>query len=92
MKQNKIINLKEKMKETLYLIDGTALAYRSHYAFIRNPLTDSKGRPVSALNGVVNSFLKIVDQFEPAYIAIYLTVKDQLLGINWLKNIRYKDH
>ncbi|MDD3501864.1 MAG: DNA polymerase I, partial [Candidatus Cloacimonetes bacterium] len=45
-------------------------AYRSHYAFIRNPLTDSKGRPVSALNGVVNSFLKIVDQFEPAYIAI----------------------
>ena len=58
------------MKDTLYLIDGTALAYRSYFAFIKNPLTDSKGRPVGALNGVINSFLKIVSQFNPTHIAI----------------------
>jgi len=27
----------------LFLIDGSALAYRSYFAFIRNPLINSKG-------------------------------------------------
>ncbi|MBP7563339.1 MAG: DNA polymerase I [Candidatus Cloacimonetes bacterium] len=64
------------MKETLYLIDGTALAYRSYYAFINNPLINSKGTPVSALNGVINSFLKIIDQFKPTQIAISFDRKE----------------
>ena len=36
---------------TLCLIDGTALAFRSHYAFIRQPLTNSSGMNVSAVYG-----------------------------------------
>jgi DNA polymerase-1 len=64
------------MKETLYLIDGTALAYRSYYAFINNPLINSKGTPTSALNGVINSFLKLIDQFKPTHIAISFDRKE----------------
>ena len=27
----------------LFLLDGMALAYRAHFAFLKNPLTTSKG-------------------------------------------------
>ncbi|MCX6641735.1 MAG: DNA polymerase I [bacterium] len=37
---------------TLYLIDGSALAYRSHFAFARNPLTSPGGKPIGATFGV----------------------------------------
>ena len=33
----------------LLLIDGHAIAYRAYYAFIRNPLVDSRGRNTSGL-------------------------------------------
>ena len=33
-------------KQRIFLIDGSALAYRSHFAFIRNPLINSKGQVV----------------------------------------------
>jgi DNA polymerase-1 len=54
----------------LALIDGTALAYRSHYAFIRRPLTDGSGRNVSALYGFANSLLKILDDLVPEFVAV----------------------
>lgn len=37
---------------TLYLIDGTAQAYRSHFAFSRTPLTSSSGQPTGATYGL----------------------------------------
>jgi len=49
----------------LFLIDGSALAYRSHFAFIRNPLTTSKGQNVSAVFGFINALLRILDQEKP---------------------------
>lgn len=49
------------MRPTLYLIDGTALLYRSHFAFIKNPLVNSRGEHTSAIFGVVNSFLHILE-------------------------------
>ncbi|MBD3368157.1 MAG: DNA polymerase I [Candidatus Eisenbacteria bacterium] len=54
----------------LALVDGTALAYRSHYAFIRRPLTDDSGRNVSALYGFATSLLKILDELEPSHAAV----------------------
>jgi len=45
---------------TLYLIDGSALAYRSHFAFARTPLTSPSGQPTGAIFGValfLNSLL-----------------------------------
>lgn len=58
------------MKEKLFLIDGTALLYRAYYAFIRNPLINSKQENTSAIYGVINSFISLVDKMESRYIAI----------------------
>jgi DNA polymerase-1 len=54
----------------LCLIDGSALVYRSHYAFIRNPLINSKGENVSAVFGFVTSVMDLLDRFEPKYVAV----------------------
>ncbi len=58
------------MRKTLYLIDGTALLYRSHYAFIKNPLVNSRGENTSAIFGVINSFLHILDLKQAEYVLI----------------------
>ncbi|PKN78173.1 MAG: DNA polymerase I [Candidatus Cloacimonetes bacterium HGW-Cloacimonetes-1] len=58
------------MKETLFLIDGTALLYRSFFAFIKNPLINSKGQNTSAIFGVINSFMYLVDKMKPEHIVI----------------------
>ncbi|UCE05308.1 MAG: DNA polymerase I [bacterium] len=53
----------------LFLIDGSALAYRSYFAFARNPLINSKGENTSAVFGFLNSLLKVVDEQQPDYLA-----------------------
>ncbi|MDD4231655.1 MAG: DNA polymerase I [Candidatus Cloacimonetes bacterium] len=58
------------MKNKLYLIDGTALLYRAYFAFIRNPLINSKQENTSAIFGVLNSFLTLVDKMDAQHIAI----------------------
>ena len=58
------------MKPTLYLIDGTALLYRSYYAFIAKPLVNSKGQHTSAIFGVINSFLRLLEIKDARYIMI----------------------
>lgn len=51
----------------IFLIDGTALAYRGYFAFIRNPLRNSKGKNTSAVFGVANSLLKMRREEKPDY-------------------------
>jgi DNA polymerase-1 len=59
-----------------FLIDATALAYRSFFAFIRNPLINSKGINTSGVFGFVNTLLKILRDEKPDYIAcIFDTAK-----------------
>lgn len=58
------------MKEKLYLIDGTALLYRAHFAFIRNPLINSRQENTSAIFGVLNSFITLVDKMDAKHVAI----------------------
>ncbi|MDZ4182573.1 MAG: 5'-3' exonuclease H3TH domain-containing protein, partial [Candidatus Cloacimonadaceae bacterium] len=58
------------MNKTLYLIDGTALLYRSHFAFIKNPLINSKGQNTSAIFGVINSFLSLIENRQAEYLLI----------------------
>jgi DNA polymerase-1 len=58
------------MKEKLFLIDGTALLYRAYFAFIRNPLINSKGMNTNAIFGVVSSFLGFVNKFNPQHIIV----------------------
>lgn len=54
----------------LYLIDGTALAYRGYYAFIRNPLINSRGENVSATFGFTNSLMSLIREQQPDFLAI----------------------
>lgn len=57
------------------MIDGSALAYRSYFAFIRNPLINSKGENISAVFGFTNSIMKILKDENPDYIAVVFDTK-----------------
>ncbi len=54
----------------IILIDGHALAYRAYYAFVRNPLINSKGENTSAVYGFTRVILQILNKFEPRRIAV----------------------
>jgi DNA polymerase-1 len=58
------------MAEKLILVDGTALAYRSFYAFIRRPLRSSRGENTSTSFGFINSILKLRRQYKPDYLIV----------------------
>jgi len=58
------------MSEKLFLIDGSALFYRSYFALIRNPLINSKGEDTSATFGFLNTMVKIITDEQPEYITI----------------------
>ncbi len=66
------------MKKTprLFLIDGSALFYRAYFAFIRNPLFNSKGENTSAIYGFTNSLLKILSDEKPEYLAVIFDTKE----------------
>ena len=57
-------------KEKLYLVDGSALFYRSYYAFIRNPLYNSKGENTSAAFGVASALIRLLKDKKPDYFAV----------------------
>ncbi|MFC1725098.1 5'-3' exonuclease H3TH domain-containing protein, partial [candidate division KSB1 bacterium] len=57
-------------KKRIFLIDGTAVAYRSYWALINNPLKTSKGIPTGAVFGFVNSLLRILKEEKPDFIAV----------------------
>ncbi len=57
-------------KKTFFLVDGSAIFYRAYFAFIRNPLINSRGENTSATFGFVNSLLKIIREEAPDYLAI----------------------
>ena len=48
-------------KHKLFLIDGSAIFYRSYFAFIRNPLINSKGENTSSTFGFLNTLFKIIE-------------------------------
>lgn len=54
----------------IFLVDAMALVYRSYFAFIRNPLINSKGLNTSASFGFTNSLLNVLKNEQPSHIAI----------------------
>jgi len=62
------------MAKKLFLLDGMALVYRSYFAFMRNPMINSKGKNVSAVFGFINALLEIIDKQEPTHIAVAFDV------------------
>jgi DNA polymerase I len=57
-------------RERLFLLDGSALAYRAYYSFISRPLITSKGEHTSAIFGFVNTLMKILDEEKPDHITV----------------------
>ncbi len=54
----------------LFLLDGMALVYRAHFAFIQNPIRNSKGVNTSALYGFINTLLTILDKEKPTHLGV----------------------
>jgi len=57
-------------KKRLFLIDGAALAYRTYFAFARNPLVNSRGEQVSVIFGFSRILLNLLDQEKPDLFAV----------------------
>jgi len=65
------------MSEKLFLIDGSALYYRSYFALIRNPLINSKGENTSATFGFLSSLLKLIEEEQPSHLAVIFDTKEK---------------
>ena len=63
------------LKKSLFLIDGSAIAYRSYFAFIKNPLTNSRGENTSAIFGFLRFLFIIYDNEKPDYLAVVFDPK-----------------
>lgn len=57
-------------KGRVFLLDGTALAYRSHFALLRQPLLTSKGQNISALFVFANTLFRLIEQEHPEFLAV----------------------
>ena len=57
-------------KKTLYIIDGSAVAYRSHFAMEKSGLTNKEGMPTGASYAYVNTLFSLLDK-KPDYITIF---------------------
>lgn len=63
-------------EKKLFIIDGMALIYRSHFAMIKNPLTTKNGQHTSAIYGLANSIFKLIKDEDPNYLAIAMDCKE----------------
>src|SRR5262245_16682631 len=54
----------------LFLLDGMALAYRAHFAFLKNPLMTSKGLPTSAVFGFLLTLDRVLEHEAPERIVV----------------------
>ena len=54
----------------LFLLDGHALAYRAHFAFIGRPLMNSKGQNTSAVMGFTRTLWDLMSAQKPSHIAV----------------------
>ncbi|MEZ4773401.1 MAG: DNA polymerase I [Bacteroidia bacterium] len=59
-------------KHKLFLLDGMALLFRAHFAFIRAPRITSKGLNTSAVFGFLNTLLEIISKEKPTHLAVAL--------------------
>ncbi|MEJ2051162.1 MAG: 5'-3' exonuclease H3TH domain-containing protein, partial [Calditrichota bacterium] len=63
-------------RKRLFLLDGSAIFYRSYFAFIRNPLFNSRGENTSAIFGFTNTLMKILSEEKPDEIAVVFDTKE----------------
>ncbi len=62
-------------RKRLFVIDGMAQLYRSHFAMINNPLTTSSGMVTSGIFGFFNSMVSLLKKEKPDYITTVFDTK-----------------
>ena len=60
------------MGKKFVLIDGHSIIYRSYFAFVKNPLKNSKGKITSGIFGFLNTLEKIKQTIGSEYITLVL--------------------
>jgi DNA polymerase I len=63
--------------EEIYLVDGSALIYRSFYAI--KDLRTSEGQPTNAVYGFTSTLLKILRDKKPEYMSVLFDLKEPTL-------------
>ena len=63
-------------KNRLVLVDGSALAYRSYFAFLQNPLKTKRGENTSVVFGFAATILRIISKDSPTHLAVVLDTKE----------------
>ncbi|MGD8277826.1 MAG: DNA polymerase, partial [Gemmatimonadota bacterium] len=67
-----MVEVPEKTRPRLFLIDGYALIYRAFFAMINRPLTTTRGENTSAEFGFVRFLLKILEEHGPDYLGVVM--------------------
>lgn len=57
-------------KKLLFLLDGMALAYRAHFAFVNSRLKNSEGIATGPVLGFANTLSRMLDIEKPTHIAV----------------------
>ncbi len=60
----------------LFLLDAMALIYRAHFGLIRSPRFTSGGTPTSAVFGIANTVLDIINRQKPTHIAMAFDTRE----------------
>jgi DNA polymerase-1 len=67
-----MVEMPEKTRPRVFLIDGYALIYRSFFAMISRPLTTSRGENTSAAWGLTRFLLKVLEEHRPDYLGVVM--------------------
>ncbi len=57
-------------QKKLFLLDAYALIFRAYYAFISNPIKNTKGQNTSTIFGFINTLDEILRKEDPSHIAV----------------------
>ncbi len=75
-------------KPPLILVDGSSYLFRAFHAL--PPLTNSKSQPTGAIYGVINMLKKLVNEYQPDYMAVVFDAKGKTFRHDLYKE--YKAH
>jgi len=64
------ISMNKNTNNRLFLLDAYALIFRAYYAFIRNPVFNSKGQNTSAIFGFIATLEDLLNRENPTHLAV----------------------
>ncbi|MEG0784717.1 MAG: DNA polymerase I [Christensenella sp.] len=64
------------MADTLLAIDGNSLVFRAYWA-LPTTMQDKEGRPVNAIYGFFTMLFRVIEEYNPTYIAVAFDRKEK---------------